>query len=158
MNDEKTISKVLGHELEDERSLTWLLHDVHWFLSRDLEREAQRIGLSKAKWRVLAHLSRGDAISQTALATDMGVEKAPLGRILDKLEEDGLIERRRDPDDRRARLVYATDNISPLAEQMLGIAAGVFTTAFDGISQGEIRQFEKTLSRLRENLAATTKA
>lgn len=157
MNDEKTISIVLGQELEDERTLTWLLHDVHWFLSRDLEREAQRIGLSKAKWRVLAHLSRGDAISQTALAADMGVEKAPLGRILDKLEEDGLIKRRVDPDDRRARLVYATDNISPLAEQMLGIADDVFTTAFEGIDQDEIKQFEKTLSRLRENLTVTTK-
>lgn len=157
MNHDKTVSKVLGHELEDERTLTWLLHDVHWFLSRDLEREAQRIGLSKAKWRVLAHLSRVDAISQTALATSMGVEKAPLGRILDKLEEDGLIERRADPDDRRARLVYATDNISPLADQMVGIAAEVFATAFNGINQGEIRQFEKTLSRLRENLTVATK-
>lgn len=158
MNHDKTVSKVLGNELENERSLTWLLHDVHWFLSRDLEREAQRIGLSKAKWRALAHLSRVDAISQTALAANMGVEKAPLGRILDKLEEDGLIERRADPNDRRARLVYATDNISPLAEQMLEIASGVFTAAFDGISQNEISQFEKTLCRLRDNLAVTAKA
>lgn len=157
MRQDKTVSNVIGQELESERTLTWLLHDVHWFLSRNLEREAQRIGLSKAKWRVLAHLSRVDAISQTALAADMGVEKAPLGRILDKLEEDGLIERRADPEDRRARLVYASDQISPLADQMVTIATQVFTNAFDGIDQTEIRQFEKTLSRLRQNLAATTK-
>lgn len=152
MDQDQTISTLLGDELEGERTLTWLLHDVHWFLSRDLEREAQSIGLSKAKWRVLAHLSRADAISQTALAADMGVEKAPLGRILDKLEEDGLIERRPDPGDRRARLVYATQEISPLADQMVAIATNVFAAAFDGIEQAELDQFSKTLARLRENL------
>jgi DNA-binding MarR family transcriptional regulator len=153
MDQDQTISTLLGDELEGERTLTWLIHDVHWFLSRDLEREAQRIGLSKAKWRVLAHLSRADAISQTTLAADMGVEKAPLGRILDKLEEDGLIERRPDPDDRRARLVYATQKISPLADQMIAIATNVFAVAFDGIEQAELDQFAKTLARLRQNLA-----
>lgn len=150
----KSFSDVLGHKLERERELTWLLHDVHWLLSRQLGRKASEVGLSKAKWRVLVHLSRGDVLTQTALAEEMGVEKAPLGRILEKLEDDGLIERKTDPNDRRAKLVYATDSISPLADHMIDIASKVFDDTFRGIGEPDLEQLKLTMKRIRENLSS----
>jgi MarR family transcriptional regulator, transcriptional regulator for hemolysin len=150
----KTVASVIGDELEYERQITWLIHDVHWALSKDLEKEAQVLGLSKAKWRVLAHLSRGDPVTQTDLAEKMGVEKAPLGRMLDKLEADGFIERRPSPEDRRAKLVLATPKIDNLAEEMLSLTSGVFEVALKDVKAKDLANLVKTLKTIQKNLAS----
>ena len=101
-----------------ERSLGFLLHDVSRLLRRRFDGRARTIGLTRAQWSVLAHLSRYEGINQTALADILEIEPITLVRQLDRLEAAGWIERRLDPQDRRVRLLYLTDRGRPILERM----------------------------------------
>src|SRR5215471_6987050 len=99
-----------------ERSLGFLLHEVSRLLRRRLDGRARTLGLTRAQWSVLAHLSRYEGINQTALADILEIEPITLVHQLDRLEAAGWIERRLDANDRRVRLLYLT----ALGRQILG--------------------------------------
>jgi len=136
-----------------EGTLGWLLQDTHWILSKEFTRRAADLGITAAQWRVLSNLYRSDAPTQTELSDIIGMEKAPLGRLLDKLEDSGLIQRRSDPDDRRVRRVYmrpaALDRLAPMRE----VAEEVFSNALEGLTKAEIATFLKTLEQMKANLS-----
>src|SRR5215467_25747 len=92
-----------------ERSLGFVLHDVSRLLRRRFDGRARTIGLTRAQWSVLAHLSRNEGINQSALADILEIEPITLVHQLDRLETAGWIERRLDPNDRRVRLLYLRD-------------------------------------------------
>jgi DNA-binding MarR family transcriptional regulator len=76
------------------------------------------LGVTRAQWWVLAYLSRGDGMMQTQLAHALDVGKASLGVVIERLENAGLIERREDPIDKRAKRIYMTRAGQPLLEKM----------------------------------------
>src|SRR5258707_15845407 len=93
-----------------EKPLGFVLHDVARFLRKRFElrgRDAQ-LGLTRAQWSVLAHLARQEGINQAALAQILEIEPITLVRLLDRLQAAGLVERRPDATDRRARVLYLT--------------------------------------------------
>ena len=93
-----------------EKSFGFLLYDAARLLRRDFERRAKQLGLTRAQWSVLAHLARNEGTNQAAAADVLEIEPITLVRLLDRLEAAGWVERRPDPNDRRARpkrAVYA---------------------------------------------------
>lgn len=76
------------------------------------------LGVTRARWWVLAHLSRHDGIVQTRLADVLDVGKASLGTVVEGLEAAGWIERRTDPSDKRAKRVYLTRSAQQLVKRM----------------------------------------
>src|SRR3954447_25460282 len=97
-----------------DRHLGFLLHDVARLLRTRFDQRARVLGLSRAQWSVLAHLSRNEGIRQNALADILEVEPITLARLLDRLEESGMVERRVDPNDRRARRLFVCPAAPPL--------------------------------------------
>jgi len=89
-----------------QQDVAYLLYDCSRLLRRRFDERIADLDLREAQWRVIGLLSRSEGLTQTELATLMGIQKAPLGEHLDKLEALGWIERRRDPADRRANRVY----------------------------------------------------
>src|SRR5258705_11616931 len=83
-------------------TLGFLLHDVARLLRRRFEQNARDSGLTRSQWQVLAYLANNEGINQSGLADLLEIEPITLGRIIDKLQTRGLIERRPDPSDRRA--------------------------------------------------------
>ena len=78
-------------------------------IRREANKRAAVLGATKAQWRVLARLSRtGDGVRQIELADALDVEPITLCRMIDRLEEAGLVERRRDGADRRAWRIHLT--------------------------------------------------
>ena len=78
---------------------------------REVVRRLALIGLTEATWVPLIHLSELDrGLPQKELAARVGTDASSLVRVLDILERDGLIERRRDSGDGRARLVHLTES------------------------------------------------
>jgi DNA-binding MarR family transcriptional regulator len=140
----------------EERQFGWMLHDVFRLFQRSWSRRLRNsgLGISPAQSRVLTEVYRQAGLTQTSLADSVEMEKAPLGRLLDRLEEMGLVERKPDPADRRARLVFYTDKAKALDEPMWGIARGIFEAAFDGLSAAERTQLLSLLDRLKQNLLA----
>lgn len=128
-------------------------------LRRGFNRRAAVLGTTRAQWRVLARLHHdGDDVRQIDLAEALEVEPITLCRMIDRLEEGGLVERRRDEKDRRAWRIHLTEKAQPIVDH-LGALFGEFTDElFDGIEPADLAQAVRTLERMRENLAAMDEA
>jgi MarR family transcriptional regulator for hemolysin len=111
------------------------------------------LGLSEARWHCLLHLGRADAaLPQVELADRMGISPATLVRLLDRLEEDGLVERHPEPQDRRAKRVELTAKARDLASRVETEARQLRAELYTALSQDEQAALERTLMRLQERL------
>ena len=93
----------------DEKHIGWLVADVARMTRTVFDRRVRALGLTRPQWLALVRLKRRPGCSQSELADMMEIEKAPLGRIVDRLTEKGWIERRADAQDRRINRIYLTD-------------------------------------------------
>lgn len=141
-------------ELAVEYTLGWLILDIHRLLTKEFEGRIKSLGLTRPQWRVLMSLKRDDGKgkTQTELADMTQMEKAPLGKILDRLEEGGWILRKDHPTDRRARLVYATSKIEKFSPDVAAAAKAAFARTLQGVRQGEVKDLIAQLQRLKRNL------
>lgn len=142
----------LRAQFDVEHTLGWLFHDIHRLLGKSFESRIVGMGLTRAQWRVLIALKREDGQTQTELADLVEMEKAPIGKILDKLEKGGWITRRGDPDDRRARRVYCTAKIERHLTGIAEAARAMFAEALAGMREGEVKTLIDRLQRMKRNL------
>lgn len=122
-------------------------------LRREFDRRAAPLGVTRAQWRALAWVGREPGLRQVELADHLDIEPITLCRIVDRLEEGGLVERRRDPEDRRAWRLYLTNKGEPLVEQLRTLAGHMAQEAFAGVSPETIELLRKSLAQVRENLS-----
>jgi MarR family transcriptional regulator, transcriptional regulator for hemolysin len=152
----------LRADLEVEQSLSWLLVDVHRLLTKNFEVRVKTLGLTRVQWRVLFALKRAPgadrAMTQTEIADMLEMEKAPLGKILDRLEAGGWIVRKNHPTDRRARLVSATSKIEKYAEELAAAAKATFAQTLQGVRPHEVKELIARLERLKRNLGGADDA
>ncbi|MCW3798706.1 MarR family winged helix-turn-helix transcriptional regulator [Sphingomonas sp. BN140010] len=137
--------------------LGWEIGETSHALRRAFDRKAAELGVTRAQWRLLAHLSRTPGGRQVELAERMDIEPITLCRIVDRLEESDLVERRRDPADRRAWQLYLTDKAGPLVERLHGLADELSDDAFAGIDDAELATVRTALARIRSNLLSAPK-
>src|SRR5690242_3784177 len=148
----------LRGQFEVEHTLGWLFQDIHRLLGKCFENQLPGIGLTRSQWRVMLALKREDGLTQTELAEVTEIEKAPLGKLLDKLEDKGWVTRRDDPEDRRARRVYCTAKID---KHLMGIAeAGraMFAEALSGMREDEVQALIERLQLIKRNLGGAEDA
>ena len=122
-------------------------------LRREFDRRAAPLGVTRAQWRALAWVGREPGLRQVELADHLDIEPITLCRIVDRLEEGGLVERRRDPEDRRAWRLHLTDKGEPLVEQLRTLAGQMAKEAFAGVAPETIELLRKSLAQVRENLS-----
>jgi DNA-binding MarR family transcriptional regulator len=140
-------------------NLAWEIAETAHALRRSYDRRASELGVTRAQWRVLAWLSREPGLRQIDLADKLDVEAITLCRIIDRLEEAGLVERQRDPEDRRAWRLQVTEKAKPVVEDLKRLATELAQTAFAGLGEGGTEEMRASLKRIRGNLcAAMTKS
>src|SRR5215212_4610916 len=122
-------------------------------LRRAFDRRAATLGVTRAQWKVLFRLTRMPGLRQVDLADQLDVEPITLCRIIDRLEDAGLVERRRDPVDRRAWRLEVTEKALPLVEQLRALGDQLRAEAFAGIDDTELEQVRQILGRMRDNIA-----
>lgn len=148
---------MVSHDTEEdillEATLGWLFQDVHSLMTRSFDRRLGRVGLTRSQWRVLSPLLREDGITQTELAEIVEIEKAPLGRSLDRLEETGWIRREQDQNDRRARRVYLTEKVSPIVDDVSDVVRGLFGDALKGLKTKDVETLMRHLLTIKSNIA-----
>ncbi|HEX3677639.1 MAG TPA: MarR family transcriptional regulator [Sphingomicrobium sp.] len=120
-------------------------------LRKAFDRRAVGLGVTRAQWKVLFRLDRQPGLRQIELADMLDVEPITLSRIVDRLEESGLVERRADPSDRRAWRLHVTARAQPLIAKLRAIADDMIAEAFAGIDPKDIEITRQVLSRAREN-------
>lgn len=138
---------------DPERSFGFLLHDIARLMRKRFDQRARSLNLSRAQWQLLVHLSRHEGINQSGLAEILEIENITLGRLVDRMEEAGWVERRLDPSDRRARLLYTTEKVAPVMERMRQLAEATRNEALAGLAPAQRDALIDTLIQVRGNLS-----
>jgi DNA-binding MarR family transcriptional regulator len=120
-------------------------------LRKAFDRLAVGMGVTRAQWKVLFKLTRQPGLRQVELADMLDLEPITLCRIVDRLEEAGLVERARDPEDRRAWRLHVTEKAQPLIDELQAVGSELVAQAFAGIDQKDIETTRAVLARVREN-------
>lgn len=123
-------------------------------MRRAFDRRATSLGVTRAQWKVLFRLTRFPGLRQVELAEMLDVEPITLSRILDRLEEAGLVERAPDPADRRAWRLQVTEKAKPLVTKLQALGTDLVDEAFEGVAQSELERVRNVLAQVRENLTA----
>jgi MarR family transcriptional regulator, transcriptional regulator for hemolysin len=135
-----------------KRDLAFTINDVARLLRNYADQKAAQFGMSRAKWAVLARLDRFEGLKQAELADMLDLQPISLTRLLDGLSANGLIERRPDPEDRRAKRLYLTPAARPLLEQLSILGEDLTATAFAGLDEATEAELLHRLSAVKENL------
>ncbi len=141
------------HETAD-RNIGFLIHDAARQLRTNYDRRMRELGLTRSQWWVLNHLYFNEGLSQTNLSEILEIERATLGRLLDRLEAKGWIERRTVAKDRRVKLVFLARAVEPLLRTMRALAADLRAEALADLTDEEQERFISTLIKIKSNLTA----
>ena len=142
--------------MDNKPTLGFLLHDVARFLRKRFEQRARDLGLTRSQWHTLAYLNANEGIHQGGLADILEIEPITLVRILDKLQDRGLIERRQHPTDRRIWQLYLRDAARPLIAEMKTIGEATRAEALAGLAEADRDHLVEMLCRMKLNLVAAT--
>lgn len=134
------------------RELAFTLNDVARLLRTYADHRASQLGITRAKWAVLSRLERSEGLKQAELAEMLDLQPITLTRLLDGLGANGLIERRADPDDRRANRLFLTPAARPLLEQLSGLGEDLMGVALAGVDHSAVIAALKTLDVMKANL------
>ena len=135
-----------------QQTLGFLLNDTSRLLRKRFEQRARGFGLTRAQWQALAYLSRNEGIQQSALADILELEPITLGRIIDRLEAAGLLQRRRHKSDRRIWQLYLEPKAHDLLEHMSAIGDATRAEALEGVSEEDRAVLTRVLSAMKSNL------
>jgi len=136
-----------------DMSFGFVLNDIARLMRKRFDQRARGLGLTRAQWRVLAHLARHEGINQAGLAEILEIEPITVGRLIDRMEEAGWVERRPKPNDRRVRLLYLTDKAWPVFARMRAIGDEVHGEALGELSAAERDRLIAILVTVRSNLS-----
>jgi MarR family transcriptional regulator for hemolysin len=140
-------------KLDPNRSVGFLMHEVARMLRAEFTRQVEPLGLTQAQWQTLAHLSRNEGLKQAQLADILEIRPITLTRLIDRLQAAGLVERRSDPDDRRAQRLFLTEAAQPLMAKLWKEAARVREKAMAGLPQERRELLIDTLAIMKANLS-----
>ena len=137
-----------------DRSFGFLVHDVSRLVKRRFERAARHTGLpiTRRQAAVLLYIARKEGVSQAEVANWLDIEPIALVRMLDKLHEEGLVERRAHPTDRRVRTLWLMPTARPVVERILEINMAIREEAFAGLAEGARIAMIAALGSIKDNL------
>tara|TARA_B100001179_G_scaffold125738_1_gene90049 strand:+ start:1513 stop:1959 length:447 start_codon:yes stop_codon:yes gene_type:complete len=137
------------------KNLGWLIVDNARLLRRAFDERVRTLGITGPQARLLLALDRSPGQKQTFHAELLEVEPITLGRMVDRMEDSGLVERRADPSDRRARLLYLTPRARGEIERIRAALDVMLEQMNDGLDESEEAELSRMLQHISENLAAS---
>ena len=138
--------------LSPNREFAFLLNDVARLLRTYADHKAAQFGITRAQWVVLVRLNRCEGLKQSELAEVLDLQPITLTRLLDKLCDSGLIERRSDPEDRRAKRLFLTSAARPLLERLGELGEETMASALAGVGRESVEQMISKLAVVKDNL------
>lgn len=138
------------------REFAFTLNDVARLLRTFADQQARQFGMTRAQWAVLVRLEHNEGLKQSELAEMLDLQPITLTRLVDRLCASGLIERRPDPDDRRAKRLHLTAQARPLMNRLADLGTEMMGTVLEGFDVNTIEQMIHNLGRVKENLRKAT--
>jgi DNA-binding MarR family transcriptional regulator len=146
-----TTKHTANKELEN---MGFMLQDVARLMRRNFNRRLQDLNLTQAQWRALSILWRNPGIRQSQLADILEMQPISVGRLLDRMQASGWVERRPDPGDRRALQLHLTEKAEPILARIRADAARLRDDVLNGISENDQEIFLALLTRMRASLCS----
>ena len=137
-----------------DKNMPYLLVDSSRLLRRAFDERVRGTGATAQQARLLLNLERTPDRNQAHYAEKLEIEPITLCRMVDRMEDAGLVERRADPDDRRARQLHLTERSKGEIERIKAALAGLIDTMLDGFTDEEQEQLSAMLARISNNLSA----
>ena len=144
--------------VSDQPEILFLLHDVARHLRLEADRRAGCHGLTRAQWVILFRLNCQPGLSQKELAEILEVEPITVARLIDRLEEHGMVERRSDPDDRRVWRLHLLPPARPVLDALHQEAAAMRTQATEGLDAATLATVIDALASMKANVVAGLRA
>src|SRR6202022_3965503 len=116
------------------------------------DKQAARYGITRAQWAVLAKVESNEGLKQAELAEQMEKQPIPLARLIDRLCDNGWIERRDDDTDRRVNRLYLRKAARPLLGKLSGLRSELTATALEGINPSDAHRLLDPLEAIKENV------
>ena len=116
------------------------------------DQQARQFGISRAQWAVLIRIDRTEGLKQSELAEALDLQPISLTRLLDRLADNGLIERRADPNDRRANRLYLKPAAKPLLGRLSELGADMMETVLEGLDAKSVDRMLSELGMVKDNL------
>ncbi len=130
-----------------------VMADTSRMMRRAFDARARVIGVTRPQWQVLSVLVRHEGINQGGLAEQLDVEPISVCRMIDRLQEAGLVERRADLADRRSWRLHLTPRAHGLLARLRPLAEVMIEEALESIDAGERATLLRLLEQVRENLS-----
>lgn len=135
-----------------DMNFLFALGEVQRLMRAYADKEAARYGITRAQWAVLAKLERSEGMKQTELAEQLEMQPITLTRLIDKLCDNGWMERRGDESDRRVNRLYLKKAARPLLGKLAGLKSEITSAALEGISPTDAERLVSQLESIKENV------
>ena len=135
------------------RNFAFLLKEVSRRYVLRFEVRAREIPLTLDQAKALVRLEKNEGASQARLAELAEVDAMAMVRMLDRMEADGLLERRADPADRRARCLFLTAKAKPILDQIFRLSEETRAEVFAGVDQARRDVFMDVLEHIHDNIS-----
>jgi MarR family transcriptional regulator for hemolysin len=137
---------------EDDSYIGYMLSDVARLIRTIFDRRVRDIGLTRAQWLVLTRVYRRPGVSQTELSEMLEIDRASAGRMIDRMERNGWVERRPDRGDRRINRLHLTDEARKVHAAMWAIAESTVDDALSPLSATEREQYTELTAKVKGRL------
>jgi DNA-binding MarR family transcriptional regulator len=135
-----------------DRDILMLVHDVARMMRVRFDQRARLNGMTRAQWVILARLDRQPGLSQNEMASILEVEPISVGRMIDRLEARGLVERRSDPADRRVRRLHLLPAARSILDEISAQKELLNVEVLDCVDSGARSLLVEALLRMKSNL------
>nr|WP_295382532.1 MarR family transcriptional regulator [Pseudoxanthomonas sp.] len=147
-----------SHDAVSPASLGYLIADLSRLYGRVFDRRAAHLGLTRVQWRALKRIHQNEGLTQAALADVMDMEPIAVGRVIDRLQKAGFVERRNDPADRRCWRLHLSPQSNELMDLIEGVATGLREDSLAEVDPVELQTTLGVLSQIRETLSQLDRA
>src|SRR3954470_18710848 len=134
------------------REFAFSINDVARLIRTYADQQASQFGMSRAQWAVLVRLEANQGLKQSELADMLDIQPITLTRLVDRLCDSGLIERRGDPTDRRAKRLFLTPAAAPVTARLNALGEDLLGEALEGLDTGQIEDLNRKLAAIKNNL------
>jgi MarR family transcriptional regulator, transcriptional regulator for hemolysin len=138
-----------------DRDPVVLLSDVARMVRTLADARARDHGMTRAQWMILVRLDRQPGMSQNELASLIEVEPITVGRLIDRLERRGMVERCPDPQDRRIWRLHLTPAAQPMLKKIMKARAELNDILIAGLPKQDLQAVVDCLLQMKTNLAGT---
>jgi MarR family transcriptional regulator, transcriptional regulator for hemolysin len=139
-------------------TIGYLIADLSRLYGRVFDRRAAHLGLTRVQWRALKRIHTSEGITQSELADLLDMEPIAVGRVIDRLQKAGFVERRSDPDDRRVWRLHLLPQSDAVMHDIEAVATSVREDCLAGVDPHELETALKVLGQIRENLSLLDRA